>query len=63
MRNLPKGDGHPVLVLPGFMASDHSTRPMRRLFKDLGYSAYGWGLGRNVKFNETREREMSDLVE
>lgn len=63
MRNLPKGDGHPVLVLPGFMASDHSTRPMRRLFNDLGYNAYGWGLGRNVKFNEDRERAMSDLVE
>jgi pimeloyl-ACP methyl ester carboxylesterase len=63
MRNLPKGDGHPVLVLPGFMASDHSTRPMRRLFDDLGYNAYGWGLGRNVKFNEQRERDMSDLVE
>lgn len=63
MRNLPQGDGHPVLVLPGFMASDRSTRPMRRLFDDLGYQSYGWGLGRNVKFNETREREMSDLVE
>ncbi len=63
MRNLPKGDGHPVLVLPGFMASDRSTRPMRRLFNDLGYKSYGWGLGRNVRFNENREREMSDLVE
>ena len=56
MLNLPKGDGHPVLVLPGFMASDHSTGPMRRLFNDLGYKAY-------VVFNEIREREMSDLVE
>ena len=63
MKNLPKGDGHPVLVLPGFMASDHSTRPMRRLFDDLGYKSYGWGLGRNVKFNEQREHEMSELVE
>ena len=63
MRNLPKGDGHPVLVLPGFMASDRSTRPMRRLLDDLGYKTYGWGLGRNVRFNEQREREMSDLVE
>lgn len=63
MRNLPKGDGHPVLLLPGFMASDRSTRPMRRLFDDLGYKSYGWGLGRNVRFNENREREMSDLVE
>lgn len=63
MKNLPKGDGHPVLVLPGFMASDHSTRPMRKLFNDLGYKSYGWGLGRNVKFNEKREQEMSELVE
>lgn len=63
LRNLPKGDGHPVLVLPGFMATDRSTVPMRRLFDDLGYQSFGWGLGRNVKFNETREREMSDLIE
>ena len=63
MLNLPKGDGHPVLVLPGFMASDRSTRPMRRLFDDLGYNAYGWGLGRNMRFNSEREQAMSDLVE
>ena len=25
----PKGDGHPVLVLPGLVASDTSTRPLR----------------------------------
>jgi pimeloyl-ACP methyl ester carboxylesterase len=27
----PKGDGHPVLVLPGLVASDTSTRPLRNL--------------------------------
>ena len=27
----PKGDGHPVLVLPGLVASDVSTRPLRAL--------------------------------
>lgn len=63
MRNLPKGDGHPVLALPGFMASDVSTRPMRRLFNDLGYNSYGWGLGRNVRFDGEREQAMSDLIE
>ena len=26
----PKGDGHPVLALPGFLASDLSMAPMRR---------------------------------
>jgi len=45
------------------MAGDTSTRPMRRLFDDLGYQSYGWNLGRNVRFNEKREREMSELVE
>ena len=62
LRNLPSGDGHPVLVLPGFMASDTSTRPMRRLLDDLGYNTHAWGLGRNVRFNAEREEAMSDLV-
>ena len=26
----PRGDGHPVLTLPGFLASDLSMVPMRR---------------------------------
>ena len=29
----PKGDGHPVLVLPGLIASDVSTRPLRSFLK------------------------------
>lgn len=62
MRQLPKGDGHPVLVLPGFLASDRSTRPMRSLFADLGYDAHGWGLGQNLKFNAARERAINDTL-
>ncbi len=63
MRRLPRGDGHPVLVLPGFMASDPSTRPMRSLLDDLGYQSHAWGLGQNVRFDAQREAAMSDLVE
>lgn len=59
---LPKGDGHPVLVLPGFMASDSSTAPMRRLLKDLGYDAYGWDLGRNVRVDLQRVHDMERLL-
>lgn len=44
----PRGDGHPVLVLPGFMASDMSTRVLRRYLRALGYDAVGWELGRNT---------------
>jgi pimeloyl-ACP methyl ester carboxylesterase len=44
----PKGDGHPVLTLPGFLASDLSMAPMRRYLKELGYDAYAWKMGRNI---------------
>lgn len=63
MRRLPKGDGHPVLVLSGFVASDVSTRPLRGVLGDLGYAPYGWGLGRNLKFNDEREQAMRALVD
>src|SRR6266404_4798051 len=43
----PKGDGHPVLTLPGFLASDLSMAPMRRYLKELGYDTYAWKMGRN----------------
>lgn len=48
LRTLPVGDGHPVLVLPGLLAGDGSTRPLRGLLRRLGYRVHGWRLGRNV---------------
>jgi pimeloyl-ACP methyl ester carboxylesterase len=47
-RALPTGDGHPVLVLPGLMAADDSTWPLRRILRRLGYRVHGWRLGRNL---------------
>lgn len=47
-RTLPVGDAHPVLVLPGLLAGDGSTRPLRRILRDLGYQVHGWRLGRNI---------------
>jgi pimeloyl-ACP methyl ester carboxylesterase len=44
----PRGDGHPVLVLPGLLASDVSTRPLRAFLRRQGYHVHGWRLGRNV---------------
>jgi len=48
LKRAPRGDGHPVLVFPGFMASDFSTRVLRSFLRDRGYSAHGWKLGRNT---------------
>jgi pimeloyl-ACP methyl ester carboxylesterase len=44
----PKGDGHTVLVLPGFLTSDRSTDFMRRALRGLGLNAVGWDMGRNL---------------
>ena len=43
----PRGDGHPVLVLPGFLASDASTALLRGYLNYMNYRAYPWKLGRN----------------
>lgn len=45
-RRLPRGHG-PVLVIPGFMASDLETWLLRRKLAALGYTIYGWQQGRN----------------
>ena len=44
----PKGDGHPVLVLPGFVTTDLSTTVLRRFLARMGYDAHSWDLGRNL---------------
>ena len=62
LKRLPKGDGHPVVVFPGFVSSDRATRPLRGLLKDLGYESHGWGLGTNLLFNEALESEMVALI-
>lgn len=41
------GGEAPVLVLPGFLASDGSTRALRRTLNAANYRAFGWHQGRN----------------
>lgn len=36
----PRGEGHPVALLPGLVASDLSTQPLRQFLESLGYAAY-----------------------
>lgn len=42
-----RGSGEPVIVLPGFGASNTSTIPLRGYLTWLGYEVHGWALGRN----------------
>ena len=58
LASLPRGDGHPVLVLPGFMAGDESTSILRRYLSLMGYKALPWNLGRNTGKPEILERKL-----
>jgi pimeloyl-ACP methyl ester carboxylesterase len=48
LRNMPRGDGHPVYLLPGFMADSQSMAVLRRWLDELGYNSIPWGFGRNM---------------
>lgn len=58
----PKGDGHPVLALPGFLASDLSMAPMRRYLKELGYDAHAWNMGRNLGGVASKREALGGLL-
>jgi pimeloyl-ACP methyl ester carboxylesterase len=44
----PQGDGHPVMVLPGFLGGDGYNSALRRYLTGLNYAVHGWGMGRNL---------------
>ena len=54
----PRGDGHPVLVLPGFLAGPLSTDLLRNVLRTLGYRVYDWGLGYNMGYRPTMRESL-----
>src|SRR3954467_11307932 len=63
LRWAPRGEPHPVLVLPGLLASDLSTRVLRTWLGRLGYPVVGWALGRNRGPTQEVTTELPRLVE
>lgn len=59
----PKGDGQPVLILPGFMTGDGSTYILRRFLDKQGFKTYPWGQGRNPGLQEVIYSNLEQLVE
>jgi pimeloyl-ACP methyl ester carboxylesterase len=47
VENVPKGDGHAVIVLPGFLTGDWATKELIAWLAKVGYDARGWGPGMN----------------
>lgn len=58
----PRGDGQPVLVLPGLTTSDRSTIALRRFLKTKGYPTHGWKMGLNLGPRPGVEQGLIDLV-
>ena len=62
LRAAPRGEPHPVLVLPGLLASDLSTKTLRGWLGRLGYPVVGWALGRNRGPTKEVNDELPRLV-
>jgi pimeloyl-ACP methyl ester carboxylesterase len=64
LAELPRGDGSPVLVLPGMHVGDLSTAPLRRFLRGLGHDALGWRLGlHGADVTSTLPRALARLEE
>lgn len=48
LRLAERGAQQPVMLIPGFTGSDHSTYFVRQYLRGQGYDVYGWEQGPNV---------------
>ena len=63
LASVPNGDGHAVMVLPGFMGGDGYNGALRRFLSKRNYGVHGWGLGRNLGPREGVLEAMSNRLE
>jgi predicted esterase YcpF (UPF0227 family) len=59
----PKGNGRAVMLVPGYLADDHSMRPLGAYLKFLGYDVYYTELGRNMGKVNTDMMRLGKRVE
>jgi pimeloyl-ACP methyl ester carboxylesterase len=51
-RGVPRGDGRPVLLVPGFLAGDWTLRLLQGWLSRIGYRAYLSGIVLNIQHSE-----------
>lgn len=59
----PDGDGHPVLLLPGFLTGDMTTAPLRECLDEKGYKTYTWNGGINLGLNDHIAEHLHSLIQ
>jgi pimeloyl-ACP methyl ester carboxylesterase len=63
LRQAPRGNGRAVLLVPGYLADDHSMRPLGAYLKYLNYDVYYTELGRNMGKVNADMMRLGDRVE
>jgi len=59
----PHGAGRPVLVIPGFSATDGMTGRLRGHLRRHGFWTHGWAQGRNIGLTDTLVDGLAERFE
>lgn len=62
VRTAPRGDGHTVVVIPGFTAGDLTTLPLRTFLAFIGYKTAGWEQGINLGIEPDDEPDLEKYL-
>jgi pimeloyl-ACP methyl ester carboxylesterase len=62
LRYAPRGDGHPVLLLPGFMADEVTMFALKWMLRRKGYDVQTWGFGRNLGFQRRHAQALEQKI-
>ncbi len=58
----PHGDGHPVLLMPGFMADEATLLALKLFLGSRGYDVQSWGFGRNTGFHRKHAQALEQKI-
>ena len=61
--DVARGDGHPVLLIPGLLANDDYLRPLSNWLRRVGYNPIWSGLRIDPGYAEAAIRRVSERVE
>ena len=56
-------EGPPVLVIPGFLATDSTTMALRKALAAAGWRVHPWGLGLNTGVKEDTLHKLEACVD
>jgi pimeloyl-ACP methyl ester carboxylesterase len=60
---LPRGDGHTVMVFPGLASDQRALGPLKGFCRDLGYDAHDWGRGFNTGPHGDADAWLDELAD